>query len=65
MTTFIVLAVVWVLLSVLVVVFASMASARFTHIEEEPLETRRRSRFQRNPQEVPHAPGLGRTPVQN
>lgn len=65
MTTFIVLAVGWILLSVLVVVFASMASARFTHLGEEPLEARRRSGFQRKPQEVPNAPGLGRTPVQN
>ena len=37
MTTFIILAVVWVILSMLVVLFASMASARFSRVEEEPM----------------------------
>jgi hypothetical protein len=65
MTTFIILAVVWVILSMLVVLFASMASARFSRVEEEPMEARRRTHLQREPQSVPTAPNLGRNSVQN
>lgn len=64
MTTLIVLAGFWIVFSVAVLLFASMASARFTQGEEEPQVVRHRQALRRNVQEVPTS-SMGQASVQN
>jgi hypothetical protein len=64
MTAFLMIAAIWVVFSVVVLLFASMASARFTQIEEEPEEARHRQTLRRDSREVP-ATSLGQAHVQN
>lgn len=62
MVTLIVFAGLWIVFSVAVLLFASMASARFTQGEESPYEIRHRQH--RNTQEMPAA-SMGQASAHN
>lgn len=64
MVTLIVLAGLWIVFSVAVLLFISMASAQFTQVEESPYEARRQQTLQSGPQDLP-ATSMGRASVQN
>lgn len=64
MVTLIILAGLWIVFSVAVLLFASMASARFTQVEDSPHETQRRQTIRRSAQDLPAA-SMGQASVQN